>query len=181
LILGAFFRKLLPNAGLSIQAAWERNSISVGNFFPIPLVTHLPSSAYARLAFGTSFIVRPNGASTLTNSPIPLLSGFPDGFEIIFYSSETQDRNSTMKNNTNENSRAKILPLLGLITAFPTLSTDMYLPAIPTLQRICDQPLVLINLTLIGFFLSYCSFLLLYGPLSDRYGRRGPLMTGVIL
>lgn len=71
------------------------------------------------------------------------------------------------------------LPLLALLAAFPPLSTDMYLPAIPILQRIWNEPLPLVNLTLVGFFVSYCFFLLVYGPLADRFGRRPPLMTGI--
>ncbi|MGD9950281.1 MAG: multidrug effflux MFS transporter, partial [Desulfobulbus sp.] len=40
-------------------------------------------------------------------------------------------------------------------------------------------PAVAINLTLVTFFMTYCGFLLIYGPLSDRYGRRPPLLFGV--
>jgi DHA1 family bicyclomycin/chloramphenicol resistance-like MFS transporter len=38
---------------------------------------------------------------------------------------------------------------------------------------------VVVNLTLVAFFLSYCGFLLVYGPLSDRWGRRRPLLAGI--
>ncbi len=78
-------------------------------------------------------------------------------------------------------SKAQIFFLLVLLTAFPPLATDMYLPAIPMLQQRWDQPLMMINLTLIGFFFSYCLFLLIYGPLSDRFGRRPPLLGGIAL
>jgi len=72
-----------------------------------------------------------------------------------------------------------MLLLLGLLSAFPPLSTDMYLPAIPLLVEIWQQPLALVNLTLVFFFISYCVFLLFYGPLSDRYGRRPMLLAGI--
>jgi len=78
-------------------------------------------------------------------------------------------------------SKARIFLLLVLLTAFPPLSTDMYLPAIPMLQQRWEQPLMVINLTLVGFFFSYCVFLLIYGPLSDRFGRRPPLLSGIAL
>jgi len=69
--------------------------------------------------------------------------------------------------------------LLGWLTAFPAIATSMYLPAIPLLQKTWQEPLVVINLTLVGFFVSYCFFLLVYGPLSDRFGRRRPLLVGI--
>ncbi len=75
----------------------------------------------------------------------------------------------------------KIIALLALLAAFPPLSTDMYLAAIPLLVTRWHQPLVVVNLTLIGFFVTYCGFLLIYGPLSDRYGRRRPLLAGLAL
>ena len=69
--------------------------------------------------------------------------------------------------------------LLALLAAFPPLSTDMYLPAIPHLSRLWNQPLITLNLTLICFFLSYCLMMLVYGPVSDRFGRRRPLLVGI--
>lgn len=75
----------------------------------------------------------------------------------------------------------RIILLLALLTAFPPLSTDMYLPAIPLLQQQWGQSLVTVNLTLIGFFVAYCFFLLVYGPISDQFGRRRPLMVGIAI
>lgn len=69
--------------------------------------------------------------------------------------------------------------MLALLSAFPPFATDMYLPAIPMLVKVWQQPLSIVNLTLVGFFAGYCIFLLLYGPISDRFGRRKPLMVGI--
>jgi len=71
------------------------------------------------------------------------------------------------------------LPLLALLTAFPALSTDMILPAVPSLARNWNQPLSVINLILVCFFVTYGFFLLFYGPISDRFGRRRPLIAGL--
>ncbi len=76
---------------------------------------------------------------------------------------------------------ARITLLIALLAAFPPLSTDMYLPAIPQLQADWHQPLMVVNLTLICFFVTYCLFMLIYGPVSDRYGRRRPLMVGICI
>jgi DHA1 family bicyclomycin/chloramphenicol resistance-like MFS transporter len=75
----------------------------------------------------------------------------------------------------------RLLLLLALLSAFPPLSTDMYLPAIPLLQKAWHQPLAMVNLTLVGFFVGYCVFLLFYGPLSDRFGRRPLLLIGIAI
>ncbi|MBM9514740.1 multidrug effflux MFS transporter [Desulfogranum marinum] len=79
----------------------------------------------------------------------------------------------------------KIFPLqillLSLLAAFPPLSTDMYLAAIPLLVQQWQQPLVIVNMTLVCFFITYCACLLVYGPLSDKYGRRPPLLFGIAL
>jgi len=75
----------------------------------------------------------------------------------------------------------KMFVLLVFLTTFPALSTDMYLPAIPMLQQLWHQPMVVVNLTLIGFFITFCLFILIYGPISDRYCRRPPLLVGISL
>jgi DHA1 family bicyclomycin/chloramphenicol resistance-like MFS transporter len=74
-----------------------------------------------------------------------------------------------------------IVPLLALLTAFPAFSTDMILPAIPSLALMWNKPLSVVNLILIVFFVTYAFFLLFYGPISDRYGRRKPLIIGISL
>lgn len=73
----------------------------------------------------------------------------------------------------------KYVLLIAILSAFPPLSTDMYLPALPVLQKTWNQPLATVNLTLIVFFIAYCFFMLIYGPISDRIGRRKPLLVGI--
>lgn len=73
----------------------------------------------------------------------------------------------------------RIVPLLALLTAFPTFSTDMILPAIPSLAVTWNEPLAVVNLILICFFITYGFSLLFYGPISDRYGRKRPLIIGI--
>jgi DHA1 family bicyclomycin/chloramphenicol resistance-like MFS transporter len=57
----------------------------------------------------------------------------------------------------------------------------MYLPAIPTLCNIWGITLVQANLSLVAFFVSFSVFLLMHGPLADRFGRRPVLIGGVSL
>jgi DHA1 family bicyclomycin/chloramphenicol resistance-like MFS transporter len=71
--------------------------------------------------------------------------------------------------------------LILLLSAFPALSTDMYLPAIPTLCDLWQISLAQANLSLVVFFISFSACLLVHGPLSDRYGRRPILLWGISL
>ena len=75
----------------------------------------------------------------------------------------------------------KTLFLLALLAAFAPLSTDMYLPALPLLQKTWQCPMSVVNLTLSGFFIGFCFCMLIFGPLSDKYGRKPPLVAGIIL
>ena len=73
------------------------------------------------------------------------------------------------------------IALIALLCTFPPLSTDMYLAALPIMVKEWQQPLSVINLTLVLFFVAYCCGMLIYGPLSDRYGRRPPLLVGLVI
>ena len=77
--------------------------------------------------------------------------------------------------------KIRALLILALLAAFPPLSTDMYLPALPSLTAVWGSTETIINLTLVGFFVSFSLALLFYGPLSDRYGRKPVLMGGISL
>jgi DHA1 family bicyclomycin/chloramphenicol resistance-like MFS transporter len=72
------------------------------------------------------------------------------------------------------------LVLIILLAAFPALSTDMYLPAIPALQSLWGVSLAEANLSLSLFFLCFSLFLLVHGPLSDRFGRKPVLLAGIV-
>lgn len=80
---------------------------------------------------------------------------------------------------TSAPTKIRALLILALLAAFPPLSTDMYLPALPSLTAIWNTTEAVINLTLVAFFVSFSLALLLYGPISDRYGRKPVLMAGI--
>jgi DHA1 family bicyclomycin/chloramphenicol resistance-like MFS transporter len=74
---------------------------------------------------------------------------------------------------------AAVLAIIILLNALPALATDMYLAALPEMSIELDAPVSLLNLNLILFFLFYGIGLLLWGPLSDKYGRRPTLIVGM--
>lgn len=80
-----------------------------------------------------------------------------------------------------EPSRIRLLLILGGLTAFGPLATDMYLPAFPTLAREFATDAAAVQGTLATFFVGLGIGQAIYGPISDRYGRRGPLLVGIAL
>jgi len=77
--------------------------------------------------------------------------------------------------------RLEIVVLLGSLTAFAPMSIDMYLPALPGIASGLATDIGSVQLTLSSFFLGFALGQALYGPITDRFGRRKPLYAGVAL
>ncbi len=71
-----------------------------------------------------------------------------------------------------------LVALIAFLSAFVPLSTDLYLPALPTMAEHLKASTSLVNLTLVAFFVCYGVGTLLWGPLSDKHGRRPILLVG---
>ena len=70
-----------------------------------------------------------------------------------------------------------ILILSGLM-AFASLSTDIYLPAMPVMAAELQGDA---ELTITGFLIGFAVAQLIWGPIGDRLGRRTPLFIGMVL
>lgn len=70
---------------------------------------------------------------------------------------------------------------LGMMAAMAPLSTDMYLPALPIVQNDFGITASLAQLTLTMTIIGMALGQIFTGPVSDRYGRRGPLLIGMLL
>ncbi|OIJ67197.1 multidrug effflux MFS transporter [Streptomyces mangrovisoli] len=68
---------------------------------------------------------------------------------------------------------------LGGLTATPPLSMDMYLPALPEVTRTLHAPAAAVQLTLTACLAGMALGQLVVGPMSDRWGRRRPLLAGL--
>ena len=69
-------------------------------------------------------------------------------------------------------------PLLGFLTAVGPVSTDMYLPAFPSIEAAFGTAPGTAQITLATWFLGLAVGQMTQGTLSDRYGRRWPLLVG---
>ena len=71
--------------------------------------------------------------------------------------------------------------LLALLTALGPLSIDMYLPALPQMASDFGTTTRMVANTLPAYFLGLAIGQLVYGPISDRIGRKAPLYVGLTL
>ncbi|MFD7530388.1 MULTISPECIES: multidrug effflux MFS transporter [unclassified Streptomyces] len=71
--------------------------------------------------------------------------------------------------------------VLGGLTALPPLSMDMYLPALPAVTESLHSPAATIQLTLTACLTGMALGQVVVGPMSDRWGRRRPLLLGMMI
>ncbi|MEK7820738.1 MAG: MFS transporter, partial [Pseudomonadota bacterium] len=69
--------------------------------------------------------------------------------------------------------------LLTLLVAFGPLSTDLYLPSLPSIATHFAVGAAEAQLTLSVFLLGFAGGTLIWGPLSDRFGRRPTMLAGL--
>lgn len=70
---------------------------------------------------------------------------------------------------------------LGLVAAIAPLSIDMYLPSFPAIAEEFGASAAQIQLTLSGYMIGFTLGQLGYGPLSDRFGRKYVLLSGITI
>lgn len=77
--------------------------------------------------------------------------------------------------------RSLYVVFLAAIAAVPAMATDMYLAAMPVIARQWGVADSRVALSLVLWFVGFSVFLLVFGPLSDKYGRRPILLIGLAL
>lgn len=82
---------------------------------------------------------------------------------------------------TSSTPRWYVLAVLSLLMGFASISTDLYLPAMPAMGRSLHANTGMVEWTISGYLIGFSSGQLLWGPISDRYGRRLAIGSGLIL
>ena len=75
----------------------------------------------------------------------------------------------------------RLVLLLGALTAFAPMSIDMYLSSLPSIGRSLHAGPEQTQTTLAAFFAGMAIGQIIYGPASDRFGRRLPLLVGIVV
>jgi MFS transporter, DHA1 family, multidrug resistance protein len=75
----------------------------------------------------------------------------------------------------------RLLAILSLLMGFASISTDLYLPAMPAMGLALHADAGMIELTISGYLTGFSLGQLLWGPIGDRYGRRMPVAIGLVL
>ncbi len=76
--------------------------------------------------------------------------------------------------------RRLFVPALGLMSMVTPVATDLWLPAFPEIAADLDVPASSVQLTITTLLVGLAVGQLVLGPLSDRYGRRTPMIVGSI-
>jgi DHA1 family bicyclomycin/chloramphenicol resistance-like MFS transporter len=71
--------------------------------------------------------------------------------------------------------------LLAMLTALGPLSMDMYLPSLPDIAHVLAAPTARVQLTVSSYLIGFAVGQMIYGPLSDRHGRRPVLLAALAL
>lgn len=71
--------------------------------------------------------------------------------------------------------------VLGFLSAVGLFALDMYLPALPTISESLGADSHAVQASLISFFAAMAVSQIVYGPLSDMFGRKRPLYVGLCL
>ena len=71
-----------------------------------------------------------------------------------------------------------LIASITFMNMYPPFSTDMYLPALPEMGKYFNASEFLVGLTLTIFFLMFAVSIVIFGPLSDKYGRKPILIFG---
>ena len=101
---------------------------------------------------------------------------------LVFHSIRTITSTQTLPLKTMFNqSHTRTLLILCAVLAFGALAIDMYLPALPAMANDLGASPAQMQLTLSVFFAGFCVGMLVYGPLSDHFGRRTLTLSGVAL
>ncbi len=74
-----------------------------------------------------------------------------------------------------------VLATLTVVATIGILASTIYVPSIPAIAKGLGTSIARVQLTFVGYLFAFAAGMLVLGPLSDRYGRRRVLFSGLFL
>jgi MFS transporter, DHA1 family, multidrug resistance protein len=71
--------------------------------------------------------------------------------------------------------------LLASLTGLGPMSTDMYVPSLPAIGQALHAPTAQVQLTISSYLVGFATGQILYGPVSDRFGRKPVLLAALVI
>lgn len=133
---------------------------------------HIPSTAVAEPARDTTGNSAGHAAGDTAGAP-PATAGTPATPRAPGTSWSEPDRGALRRTGL------LVTLLLGGLTATPPLAMDMYLPSLPEVTNSLHAPATTVQLTLTACLAGMALGQMIVGPMSDRWGRRRPLLAGL--
>lgn len=133
-----------------------------------------PTTSTGSLPTQTGAIPTITGAIPTITGAIPVLED-PADHEMAQLPSEEE------LSRTRGKVTAIVIVVLTTLSAIGPLATDMYIPAFPDVADELSTSASRMQLTITAFFLGTATGQVVAGPLSDRMGRRIPLLIGIVL
>jgi MFS transporter, DHA1 family, multidrug resistance protein len=75
----------------------------------------------------------------------------------------------------------RMLLVLSALMGFGNIATDMYLPALPAMAQALQAAPGQMEFTISGYLIGFGLGQLVWGPVGDRFGRKGPVSVGLVL
>jgi len=94
---------------------------------------------------------------------------------------ESEDQSASAPSTGKPGVGGLLLVVLALLSAVAPFATDLYLPAFPQMTEELQTSATAVQLSLTAFLIGITLGQLVFGPMSDRFGRRGPLIAGATL
>ena len=68
-----------------------------------------------------------------------------------------------------------------IFSSLAPISSDLYLPSVPSMAIGLHATITMAQLSIAIFILGICLARLIYGPMSDAFGRKGPIIVGCVI
>lgn len=147
----------------------------------VPTTTGQVPTATGEVPTATGEVPTTTGQIPTTTGAIPTMTG---GIPVL---EDLADRDIAHLPSEAEYARTRskvtvmVIVVLTTLSSIGPLATDMYIPAFPEVTGALGTTPARLQFTLTAFFVGTASGQIVAGPLSDRVGRKGPLLVGIVL